>query len=240
MGLSELFKTRKISVADSGIMRGRTDRHSHILYGVDDGISSLEESLAVLDYQESIGVRSVWCTPHIMEDVPNQTSHLKARFEELCEAYEGPLELHLAAEYMIDTLFEERFRQGDLLTMENSTILVETSTWTPPVNLFEVLRQLQNAGYRPLFAHPERYRYLKIPDYERLRQLGISFQLNLPSLIGFYGESTMGRAQWLLEHGYYTGIGSDCHRLKVLKEQYSREGLKKQTLQLLSSIDNPQ
>lgn len=235
MGLADIFKNRK-SIEGSGILRGRTDRHSHILFGVDDGVSSLAESLAVLEYQETLGVKSVWCTPHIMEDVPNETAALRARFDELRAAYDGPLELHLAAEYMLDTLFEERFKSGDLLTMEDATVLVETSTWTPPVNLFDIFRELQSAGYRPLFAHPERYRYLKISDYERLRKLGIHFQLNVVSLTGYYGETAWNKALWMLENGFYSELGSDCHRIKVIKEQYSREELKKPTLHLLSSI----
>ena len=134
MGLFDFIK-RKQSLLQSGVLQGATDRHSHILFGVDDGIRTLEDSLAVLAYDEEIGIKEVWCTPHIMEDVPNTTEALKKRFAELQAAYSGPIKLHLAAEYMLDTLFEERFTQGDLLTMEDNTILVETSTWNPPPDM---------------------------------------------------------------------------------------------------------
>ena len=150
MGLLDLFSKKKSSIADSMFLQGRTDRHTHILFGVDDGIRKLEDSLAVLRYEESLGVTDVWCTPHVMEDVPNTSSALKARFEELKAAYSGPIRLHLAAEYMLDTVFEKRLEARDLLTMEDSTVLVETSTLTPPVNLFDIFRQMQSAGYRPL------------------------------------------------------------------------------------------
>lgn len=233
MGLLDLFSKKKSSIADSMFLQGRTDRHTHILFGVDDGIRQLEDSLAVLRYEESLGVTDVWCTPHVMEDVPNTSSALQARFEELKEAYSGPIRLHLAAEYMLDTVFEKRLEARDLLTMEDSTVLVETSTLTPPVNLFEIFRQMQSAGYRPLLAHPERYRYLKEKDYEELRKLGIHFQLNLPSLVRFYGDTVYNKAIWLLENGFYTEVGSDCHRLHAIQEQYQRQTLEKEVLKLL-------
>ena len=233
MGLLDLFSKKKSSIADSMFLQGRTDRHTHILFGVDDGIRKLEDSLAVLRYEESLGVTDVWCTPHVMEDVPNTTAALKARFEELKAAYIGPIRLHLAAEYMLDTVFEKRLGARDLLTMEDSTVLVETSTLTPPVNLFEIFRQMQSAGYRPLLAHPERYRYLKEKDYEELRKLGIHFQLNLPSLVRFYGDTAYNKAIWLLENGFYTEVGSDCHRLHAIQEQYQRQTLEKEVLKLL-------
>lgn len=235
MGLFGLFN-RKKSFQNAGILEGVVDRHTHILYGVDDGIKTLEDSLAALDYQASLGVREVWCTPHIMEDVPNTTEGLKARFGELQAAYKGNIRLHLAAEYMLDTVFEERFNKGDLLLMEDNTVLVETSTWTPPVNLYEIFRSLQKAGYRPLFAHPERYRYLKESGYEELVKMGIHFQLNLPALTGFYGETAWRKAVWLLEKGWYSDYGSDCHREYVIKQQYAREVLVPEVLRHLEKL----
>lgn len=226
MGLFDFMK-RKQSLLSSGVLQGAIDRHCHILYGVDDGAKALEDALAVLAYGEEIGITEVWCTPHIMEDVPNTTEALKQRFAELQAAYAGPIKLHLAAEYMLDTLFEERFKAGDLLTMEDDTLLVETSTWNPPSDMTGTLRKIQKAGYRPLLAHPERYRYMTEQGYERLHKMGIHFQLNLGSLVGYYGETAMRKAHELLEKGWYSEIGSDCHRLATIKEQYNREVLTK-------------
>lgn len=52
-------------------------------------------------------MKEVWPTPHIMEDIPNTTAHLRERFRELQDAYKGNVILHLAAENMLDSLFEE-------------------------------------------------------------------------------------------------------------------------------------
>lgn len=233
MGIFDFIK-RKQSLLGSGMLQGATDRHSHVLFGVDDGIRTLEDSLAVLAYDEEVGIKEVWCTPHVMEDVANTTEKLRERFALLQEAYKGPIKLNLAAEYMLDTLFEERFHAGDLLTMEDNTVLVETSTWNPPPDMTGTLRRIQKAGYRPLLAHPERYRYLNEAGYERLYKMGIHFQLNLGSLVGYYGETAMGKARNLLEKGWYSDVGSDCHRLSTIKEQYTREVLTKDILSLLS------
>ena len=62
------FNSRK-SLVESGLMNGFVDNHSHILFGVDDGVKTLEESLGILDYMEKAGVHKVWLTPHIMEDL---------------------------------------------------------------------------------------------------------------------------------------------------------------------------
>ena len=240
MALFSLFN-KKSSLLASGILENSTDRHSHILYGVDDGVETLAESLEILDYLQELGVKELWCTPHVMEDIPNTTQFLRERFAQLQQQYKGNIKLNLAAEYMLDTVFEQRFKDRDLLTMENDTLLVETSTWTPPVGLYETFREIQSAGYRPLFAHPERYRYLSEPSYERLRKLGIHFQLNLPSLVGFYGETAQKKAEWLLANDYYTEVGSDCHRLLLIHEQFERKVLSKETIaQLRKSLEAAQ
>ncbi len=235
MGVFSLFNNKR-SLLESGIMNGAADRHSHILYGVDDGIRTLEDALAALEFEESIGVRDVWCTPHIMEDVPNTTEALKGRFDELKSVYKGPIKLHLAAEYMIDTLFEKRFEARDLLTMEDDMLLMETSTIAAPYDLQGVLSEVMSAGYRPLFAHPERCRFLQVKDCAELVKTGVRLQLNIASLTGYYGNTAKVKAEELLSRNLYFAFGSDCHRVEVIKEQYSRAELSKTTITLLKEM----
>lgn len=230
------FFSSKHSLQASDVLRGRTDSHTHILPGVDDGIATLQESLAVLEFQESLGITDVWCTPHIMEDTPNTNDALRKRFDELQQAYKGGIRLHLAAEYMLDNLFDERFKAHDLLIMNDDTVLVETSTWNPPPGLYDAFRALQKAGYRPLFAHPERYRYLTETGFENLYRMGIHFQLNLGSLVGYYGQTAQRKALYLLEKGWYSEFGSDCHRQKTIREQFDRKVLSKKHISMLSAL----
>ena len=79
----------KQSLGASGLYSGYTDWHSHILPGVDDGLQSAEDSLRILALYESLGVRVLWLTPHIMEDVPNETDFLRLRFEWFSALYKA-------------------------------------------------------------------------------------------------------------------------------------------------------
>ena len=178
------FRQKKV-LAESGFFRGFTDCHSHLLPGVDDGVKTLEESLAILEEMERLGVRKVWLTPHIMEDIPNETVDLQQKFQELKQMYHGKIELALAAEYMLDNLFEERLEKDDLLPLEEGKryLLVETSYFNPPMGLLSILQRIQKKGYHPLLAHPERYEYMQMMDYKTLKKNQISFQLNIPSLV---------------------------------------------------------
>ncbi len=230
-----LFNRRQ-SILDSGLLKGAVDNHSHILYGLDDGVKTQEDSLSILRWLEEQGVSEVWFTPHVMEDVPNTTETIRSRFGELKAVYTGGLKLNLAAEYMIDTLFEERLAQKDLLKHGEDVVLVETSAIAPPINLWTILDRMLKAGYRPLIAHPERYRYMVPGDYEELHNMGCLLQMNLPSIVGFYGESARQRSQYLLDKGWYRMVGSDCHRFRAIQAQYSAKELKKDTVSKLSTL----
>ena len=189
----------------SGLLKGMVDCHSHLLPGVDDGVQSMEESLQILREMEQQGIRRVWLTPHIMEDIPNETLALQRKFRELLQQYRGAVELKLAAEYMLDNLFEERLEKEDLLLLEEGKrfLLVETSYFNPPMDLLSVLQRIQKKGYYPLLAHPERYEYMQKEDYNTLKEEHISFQLNLPSLAGMYGKHVQKKAEDLLKAGMY-------------------------------------
>ena len=96
------FWNKKHTIAASGILQGAADHHSHILPGVDDGVETMDEALRILTAYEALGIKELWLTPHIMEDIPNSAEKLATRFDELKAAYSGNITLHLAAEYMID------------------------------------------------------------------------------------------------------------------------------------------
>ena len=201
------------------LLSGFTDFHSHILFGVDDGVKTLEVSLQVLQRYEEIGIAEVWCTPHIMEDLPNTTEGLRARFAELQAAYDGPIKLHLAAEYMMDQLFEERLQNHDLLPLgpEGNRLLVETSYFNQPMGMHDILKQIKTQGYFPVLAHPERYVYMGKDDYRTLKARGILFQLNLASLAGAYGPDAQKKARWLLKKDFYNLAGSDLHSVRNMQ-----------------------
>ena len=165
-----------------------------------------------------MGIRKVWLTPHIMEDIPNETADLRARFEALQAAYHGPVELHLAAENMIDNLFEKRLSENDFLPIgpKGDHLLVETSYFTPPYGFHDTLEKVKALGYFPILAHPERYVYMEQKDYDRLKEKKILFQLNVFSLTGYYGKEVRQVAEALLKKGYYDFAGTDIHSITML------------------------
>lgn len=233
-----LFKDKVASLDGSGMLSGLTDWHSHVLPGVDDGIKTLEESLEVLRHFDAKGVDTLWLTPHIMEDYPNTTEKLRARFQELSDAWTGRLRLRLAAENMLDPLFEERLAARDLLPIGDNEdhLLVETSYFSPPMGFEDMLDSIMSAGYYPLLAHPERYAYMKEEDYTRLRENGVRMQLNYVSLVGGYGETARKKSVWLLKNGYIDVVGSDVHRLKSNETLIAQKPSKKDHLDMLLNV----
>lgn len=196
-----------------------TDWHSHLLPGVDDGVQQMDESLSLLSMYEKTGVKKLWLTPHIMEDIPNTTSRLKERFQELSDAYSGSIELRLASENMLDNLFRERLEANDLLPIgdDGRTLLVETSYFSAPFKFHDKLLEIKSRGYFPLLGHPERYNYIhSISGYKELKDMGVKFQLNALSLLGHYGPMVKKKATEMLSRGMYDRVGSDIHRKEHL------------------------
>ena len=213
--------SRKTTFKDCGFFKGLVDFHSHILPGVDDGIKVMEHSLKILDYFELQGVTTIWCTPHVYEDLPNETNHLKERFEQLKNAYNGSIQLKLAAEYMLDHEFASRLDNNDLLPLgdDQDHLLVETSFFSGPENLGALFERILSNGFYPVLAHPERYIYMNRSDYKKWKSKNIKFQLNYTSLAGFYGKEAQTKAAWMLENGMYNVCGSDIHNFRYVSEE---------------------
>lgn len=204
------FFNSSIKVSESGVLRGFTDYHCHLLPGVDDGVQKEEDTRQLLSMMEQQGVANVWFTPHVMEDVPNRPEGLRKVFGDF--QYDGGIRLHLSAENMLDSDFSME-RAKELPHIDNH-VLVETSYFTAPYNFHGVLKQIMSAGTFPMLAHPCRYQYMEQSDYEELREMGVHFQLNVPALCGLYGATAEKKARWLLKNGYYEVTGTDTHSVK--------------------------
>lgn len=231
-------KTERLT--DTGMFSGFTDWHSHILPGVDDGIQTMDDSLSALERYEQLGVKKVWLTPHVMEDYPNTPASLTERFKELKEAYNGRIDLHLASENMLDSLFEERLEKNEFQTIGDDGIhlLVETSYMNPPYAMEEMIEKAQGKGYSLILAHPERYRYMDENSYIKWKERGLLFQANFLSLVGGYGEAARKKCEWLLHEGLIDLLGSDLHRLNFFNH-YAGCRPKKGAKNLLNVAQNP-
>lgn len=211
--------SKKVIVRESGLLEGFRDIHCHLLPGVDDGVQETDETLQILAEWESGGMKEVWLTPHIMEDIPNRVDELRRRFERLTAFYTGNIKLHLAAEHMMDIPFLERLEADDVLPVgkDGKRLLVETSYYIPPMNMDGIMDKIRQKGYEPILAHPERYQYMDFRDYVHWKGKGVLLQLNVPSLVGAYGLEVQAKAKKLLDNGMYDFCGTDTHS----KEQVS-------------------
>ena len=208
----------KVPVHKSRLLEGFRDCHCHLLPGVDDGVGKMEETMQILEEWEMEGVTEVWLTPHIMEDMPNKPSELRRRFTSLQDRYSGTIKLHLAAEHMMDGLFAQRLEADDVLPIgeQGTRLLVETSYYTPPMNMKAIIDNIKKKGYEPILAHPERYQYMEKDDYKMWKKCGVLFQMNLPSIVGAYGQGVQRKAEWLLKENMYDYCGTDTHSIDLV------------------------
>ena len=221
--------SNKISVIESGLLEGFRDCHCHLLPGVDDGVQEMDEAMQILEEWDRDGVKEVWMTPHIMEDVPNEAGSLRDKFEDVTAFFIGNIKLHLAAEHMMDGLFVRRLEKNDVMPIgkDRDQLLVETSYYTPPMNMTHIIEQVKARGYEPILAHPERYLYMDKMDYRRWKQRGVLFQLNVPSLVGAYGPEVRRKADWLLKEDMYDYCGTDTHSIDQVRMFLNSEISKK-------------
>jgi len=208
------------------------DIHSHLIPGIDDGSQSLQESIEMIELMSNLGYKKMITTPHVMADsYPNSTETLRNGLEQLKEAIKVAkidMILEVAAEYYLDELFVERLQSDDILTIGDGYLLFETSYVSKPMNFENIIFDMKVKGYKPILAHPERYRYITQAkeEYRQMKELGLYFQLDINSLGGFYGKQAQEQAKVLMELGMIDFLGSDIHHkrqvsnlAKVLKSR---------------------
>ncbi len=209
-----------------------TDIHSHLLPGIDDGVKTFEESLAVITELMELGYKRFITTPHVMMDrYPNTSEIILSKLAELRHYLKERninVSVEAAAEYYLDdSLIEKLNNKEHLLTLGKNYLLFETNFLAEPFVLKDFVFQASSAGYKPILAHPERYSYMTLEKAEDLVNRGVLFQLNLPSLLGYYSRPIQQLAYKLIDKGWVHFLGSDCHNANqanllddVIKNKY--------------------
>lgn len=210
-----LFKSRPAGFSQLGIT---VDWHCHLLPGVDDGIQKIEDSVKILQAMHSAGITTVVHTPHINPEIfpDNTEASIRTVFERYLEQLPSEvrdgMNIRLAGEYMVVVGFEHRDMK-ELLQIEPGKVLIEMSYLYPSPTIEESIFNISMAGLVPVIAHPERYLYYSgfLDRFDRLRDMGAEFQLNLLSLGGGYGSASVRIMEYLLHRGMYSYAGTDTH-----------------------------
>ena len=195
----------------------KTDMHSHLIPNIDDGAYSLEDSIKMITALRKLGYQKIITTPHVMSDfyknTPEKINAGLALVRAELQKNKIDVQLEAAAEYYLDYDFELKIKEGNLLTFSDKYILVETSFIEAPPNFKELIFKLQIEGYKVILAHPERYPFMSMQDYEELADRSVFLQLNLLSLLGNYGLVVKDKAQQLIDNNLISFVGTDCHHI---------------------------
>ena len=209
------------------------DVHSHLVPGVDDGAQDLVAALDMVRGMVALGYRGMVLTPHIMADLyPNSRETLIPAFESLLKAVQDariPMEMQLAAEYLLDVECLKSVQQNDVMTFD---CLDDTGTMrrmlllefgfhhSPDTSLVkEMLFESQTQGLTPLLAHCERYPYLHRNEtlLETWHQSGGWMSVNAASLAGAYGPETKQMAKRCMERDWVSFLCSDAHGMRHIR-----------------------
>jgi tyrosine-protein phosphatase YwqE len=222
----------------------KNDIHNHLLPGIDDGSPDTETSLQLLEGLTELGFENLICTPHILAELypntPETISKAYSYLEPVAVEKFPSLNLGFAAEYMVDFDFEKTIAPNKLLSFgKENYILIEMSYIVESPNLKIVIFNLLTNGYTPILAHPERYAFYhhRFNIYQELYDAGCSLQVNLLSLIGYYGKGIKQAAEKLIEKDLVNWVGTDMHHFNHL-EALRQLATDKNALKTIGKIKN--
>lgn len=197
----------------------KVDIHSHLLPGIDDGVKTIAEAIAIVKKFQLLGYSKLITTPHIISDFyPNNRNIINKKLHNLQEVLKKEnieMTIEASAEYYVDIEFLKLIENEELIPFMGRYVLFETSYSSKPMILEQAIFEMIDKGYIPVLAHPERYIYLHhdFELYKRLKAQGVLFQVNIKSL-QHKSQSIYKVALQLINAGLVDFIGSDVHRMK--------------------------
>ncbi|AFK05407.1 capsular polysaccharide biosynthesis protein [Emticicia oligotrophica DSM 17448] len=202
----------------------KVDMHSHLIPGIDDGSPNIETSIQLIESLKAIGYQKIITTPHIMNDFHPNTSEIiingLASLKNELESRKMSISIEAAAEYYLDADFEKLLLSNDILCFGSKKyVLIEMSFVAQTPNLEEIIFNLLMKGYQPILAHPERYNYWhNTPKiYKHIHDIGCLLQVNMLSLLGYYGKPTKNVALNLIKSELVDFLGTDLHHDRHLQ-----------------------
>lgn len=199
------------------------DIHSHIIFGVDDGPKTIDESLALLRLAYEQGVRHIVATSHRrkgMFETPEQTILENFMLVNSRAAQLWPdLVLYYGAELYASSDLFDKLEHQKVPTMNGTRfVLIEFSSATPYKDIHQAVQKTSLLGLTPVIAHIERYQALAFDD-KKVRELiamGAYTQINSssvlkPKLFGDPLKDHKKRAQFFLDKDLVHCVASDMH-----------------------------
>lgn len=216
-----------------------TDIHAHFLFGTDDGPEDLGESLRMAALAAGDGTKCIFCTSHLdagegadaVLDLLEDRRKRRARLQEAADAEGFGITFVNGAEWMLSADLLDLLPQCPEGRLGHSpAFLFEISPYHPAGILPVFVEQAKAAGYRPLLAHPERYRQLLDMDAKACRSMlegivraGAVLQVTAGSFTGLFGDRAKRLAERIVrDFPDDFVIGSDAHESEVRVPGLSR------------------
>lgn len=196
------------------------DIHTHIIYAVDDGSDTLEESIAILKNAVLNGVTDIILTPHYLGGTEYNSNLVVSNFENLKEAIEKhnlPIKVYLGNEIAIYGNITEILKNGEINSLAGSKyMLIEFPMNLDVSYVMDTIYEMKIKNIIPVIAHPERCECFR-KNYDRIKeavQEGALIQCNTGSLIGDYGNTAKKIVKKLLKDKLVHFLSTDTHSLK--------------------------
>ena len=195
------------------------DIHTHLLFGVDDGPETIEESIEMLRFAKAQGVDAMILTPHYRHGMFSYPyDRITENFLRLREvAKEIGVVLFLGTEHHVNSMIIEYIENQRVRTLAGTQyVLAEYKHDTEFEYIAKSVQDLLRNGYIPIIAHVERYLCLH-QDLDRidwLRDMGAMIQVNANAVLGMEGFKVKGFTKKLLKYGYVDFVASDSHDMK--------------------------
>ena len=195
------------------------DLHSHILPGLDDGATCMEDTIMLASAMKNWGFERVTCTPHITNKWRNTPETIRRAFEMTQEELDKQgvgLEITMSAEYrLVPQTWPEVLEKNWLMPIEDKFILMELPIFDPEdigdLKPVEEFKKVVSMGLIPLLPHPERYFYLSEKELMSYLEAGACIQSNYGSFAGLYGDQAKANAESLKAQGLISYYGTDMH-----------------------------
>lgn len=202
------------------------DIHSHLLFGVDDGSRTLEESVHVIKKFSEVGYTDIILTPHYIND-STYVSTREENLDVLKRLKVGLIRnnvnvnLYLGNEIYIDSEIANLLKNNIISSLNDTKyLLIELPMSGENEIYYDIFLDLINMGYKVILAHPERYISFQ-KDFNKiyeLKELGVLLQSNVGSILGDYGRGAKKTIKRLLKENLITFMGTDIHHNK---EEYT-------------------